>query len=167
MTTEPTNGHTPEQEREPGWQAFALLGQYLTDDGWHPQRVEDKLMYRMLFIGKNGEQRCVAQIRADLKQFLFYAIIPIRVPEELRLAMAEFITRANYGLRVGNLEMDFSDGEVRYKSSLDFEGEMLTTNWIKNAIYPAVQTLDRYLPGIMKVLYAGKTPLESIKEIEG
>lgn len=166
MTTEPTNGHTPERENEAGWQAFALLGQYLADDGWHPQRIEDKTMYRMFFFGKNGEQRCIAQIRVDLKQFLFYTISPIRIPEGFRPTMAEFVTRANYGLRIGNFEMDYTDGEIRYKSSLDFEGEMLTANLIKNAIYPAVQTMDRYLPGMMKVLYAGKTPLESIQEIE-
>jgi hypothetical protein len=70
-------------------------------------------------------------------------------------------------LRIGNFEMDYSDGEVRYKSSLDFEGEPLTTPLIKNAIYPAVQTMDRYLPGLMSVVYGDKSPSEAITEIEG
>ena len=41
-----------------------------------------------------------------------------------------------------------TDGEVRYKSSIDFEGAELTPSLIRNTIYPAVQTMDRYLPGI-------------------
>jgi hypothetical protein len=80
--------------------------------------------------------------------------------------VAEYITRANYGLRIGNFEMDYSDGEVRYKSSLDFEGEPLTPKLIKNAMYPAVHTMDLYLPGLLGVMYGNKTPAEAIREIE-
>ena len=80
--------------------------------------------------------------------------------------MAEFIARANYGLRIGNFEMDFSDGELRYKSSLDFEQENLSFILIAKAIYPAVQTMDYYLPGIMSVIYGKKSALEAIAEIE-
>ena len=35
-----------------------------------------------------------------------------------RVAAAEFEPRANFGLDIGNLELDMTDGEVRYKSSL-------------------------------------------------
>jgi hypothetical protein len=148
-------------------QAFDTLGQFLTDDGWHPQRLQDKTIYRVGFAGNNGDTLCYAQVRVDLEQFLFYVIAPTKVPEAERGAVAEFITRANYGLRIGNFELDYSDGEVRYKSSLDFEGEPLTVPLIKNAMYPAVQTMDRYLPGLMSVVYGNKSPSEAITEIEG
>ena len=82
------------------------------------------------------------------------------------MAAAEFIARANYGLRIGNFELDFNDGEIRYKSSLDFEGAELTPSLIRNTIYPAVQTLDRYLPGLMKVMYGAATSQDAIAEIE-
>jgi hypothetical protein len=110
---------------------------------------------------------CFARIMVEIEQFLFYAIAPVKAPEATRPAVAEFITRANYGMRIGNFEMDFSDGEVRYKSSLDFEQEVLTPQLIKNAIYPAVQTMDRYLPGLMRVIYGDQPPIEAIAEIEG
>jgi hypothetical protein len=154
------------EANENGLRAFETLGQFLTEDDWYPQQLEDKTIYRVGFSGKSGQLTCFAQIRVDLEQFLFYAVAPVKVPEELRVAAAEFITRANYGLRIGNLEMDFSDGEVRYKSSLDFEGESLTSQLIKLAIYPAVQTMDRYLPGLMAVVYGSKTPTEAVAEIE-
>jgi len=154
------------EANENGLQAFETLGQFLTEDDWYPQQLEDKTIYRMGFSGKNGQVTCFAQIRVDLEQFLFYAVAPVKVPEEMRVAVAEFITRANYGLRIGNLELDFSDGEVRYKSSLDFESQTLTPQLIKLAIYPAVQTMDRYLPGLMAVIYGGKSPAEAVAEIE-
>ncbi|MBN1260177.1 MAG: YbjN domain-containing protein [Anaerolineae bacterium] len=148
-------------------EAFTTLGDYLEEDGWFPQRMGDRFIYRMGFNGKNGRVDCFAQIRIELEQFLFYVVASVKVPDAQRAAVAEFLTRANYGLRIGNFEMDFSDGDVRYKSSLDFEGTELLPTLIKNAIYPAVQTMDRYLPGLMAVIYAGKSPEETIVEIEG
>ena len=154
-------------ERENGLRALGILEAFLEADGWYPQRLDDKYIYRVGFTGKNGQFVCYAQIRPDLEQFLFYVMAPVKTPEADRPAVAEFITRANYGLRIGNFELDFRDGEVRYKSSLDFEGETLSHEWLKHAIYPAVQTMDRYLPGMMNVLYGGVSPAEAIAEIEG
>jgi hypothetical protein len=154
------------ESNENGLQAFETLGQYLRDIEWYPQQIKDRTAYRVLFSGENGQLTCFAQILVDLEQFLFYAVAPVKAPEGLRPAVAEFITRANYGLRIGNLEMDFSDGEVRYKSGLDFEGQELTPQLIKLAIYPAVQTLDRYLPGLMAVIYGGKSAKEAVAEVE-
>jgi hypothetical protein len=42
----------------------------------------------------------------------------------------------------------------------------LTPNWIRSTVYPAVQTMDRYMPGIMAVVFGGKTPVEAISEVE-
>ena len=47
-----------------------------------------------------------------------YHTAPIKAPLEQRAAISEFITRANYGLTNGNFEMDFSDGELRYKTTI-------------------------------------------------
>jgi hypothetical protein len=150
-----------------GMQAFQTLGDFLTEDEWYPQKLEDRHVYRVGFSGSNGQISCFAQVNIELEQFFFYAVAPVKVPEEHRAAVAEFTTRANYGMRIGNFELDFSDGEVRYKSSLDFEDATLTPALIKNTIYPAVRTLDQYIPGIMSVVYGGKSPAEAIDEIEG
>lgn len=157
----------PRPENRNGLDAFDLLSSYLDEDEWFPRRIEGKYAYSMSYSGKNGDLRCYAIIRVDLEEFLFYAVAPVKVPEEVRMSIAEYITRANYGLRIGNFELDYSDGEVRYKSSLDFEGQTLTSDLIRNAIYPAVHTMDRYLPGLLRVSFGGATPHEAIEEVEG
>jgi hypothetical protein len=129
--------------------------------------LEEKTIYRMIFSGKNAQITCYAQIRTELEQFLFYALAPVKVPPEALAKAAEYLTRANYGLRIGNFELDYRDGEIRYKSSLDFEGVELTAELIRNTIYPAVQTLDRYMPGLMNILYADVSPQDAIQDIEG
>jgi hypothetical protein len=146
---------------------FQTLSDFLATDGWKPRRLEGKNAFSMGFTGKNGDFRCYAVVRADLEEFLFYVVAPVRVPETVRPATAEFITRANYGMRIGNFELDYSDGEVRYKSSINFENETLSEETIRNTLYPAVHTIDRYLPGLLRVSFGGATPVEAIEEIEG
>ncbi|MCP4535606.1 MAG: YbjN domain-containing protein [Chloroflexi bacterium] len=162
-----TRNNLTTQQNSNALQAFDTLGQFLTQDEWHPQQLEDKTMYRMGFSGKNGDTTCYTRVRVDLEQFLFCVLVPTKATEEACMTVAEFITCANYGLRIGNFEMDFGDGEVRYKSSIDFEGELLPASPIKNDIYSAVQTMDCYLPDLMSVIYGDKSPVEVIAEIEG
>ena len=48
--------------------------------------------------------------------YCVYAISPVGADVsnlEERAAMAEFLCRANYGMRYGNFEMDLQDGELR------------------------------------------------------
>ena len=66
--------------------------------------------------------------------------------------MAEFITRVNYGMVLGNFEMDYDDGEIRFKTSIDLEGAMLTDDLVKPLVYANCLMMDKYLPGIMQVI---------------
>lgn len=161
------DGSESEGDHTNGLQGFATLGQFLEEDQWHPQRLEESHAYHMYFRGNNGETHCIARVRIDLEQLIFYVLAPVKAPLNTFAAVVEFLTRANYGMRIGNFEFDYSDGEIRYKSSFDFEKSILTPQLIKNTIYPAVSTMDRYLPGLMSVMYGGKSPEEAIVEIEG
>ncbi len=170
MTDEkPNPSDSDEDKRQPtpnGLNAFDTLYDYLVEDNWHPTRLGDPYVYSMQYAGKNAHLNCYAYMRVDLEQLLIYAIAPVKTPEHSRAALAEFLTRANYGLRIGNFEMDYSDGEIRYKSSLDFDGTTLAAPMIRTALYPAVQTMDRYMPGILRVMFGGSTPVEAIMEVE-
>jgi hypothetical protein len=79
---------------------------------------------------------------------------------------AQFLTRANYGMTMGNFELDFADGEIRYKTSIDVEGASLTFPQIKGLIYTNVTMMDEYLPGIMSVIYSDVSPEDAIAQIE-
>jgi hypothetical protein len=95
-----------------------------------------------------------------------YARVGFRVPADKRLAVCETLTRANYGLRVGNFEMDMDDGEVRYKASLDVEGGVLSETMVQNLVRASVASFDRYFPALMRVVWAGASPTDAIAEAE-
>lgn len=144
-----------------------IVGQYLEQDDWPYDLVEGRTIYKTAFEGKNGQFTCYAQERAEQEQFIFYSIFPARVPEHLLGEAAEFITRANYGMVIGNFEMDYRDGEVRYKTSVDVEDVEVVEPLIRHLIYANVLTMDRYAPGLMRVLYGGVDPADAVEEVEG
>lgn len=153
------------RENANGLQAFVTVGRFLEQEGWHPRQLGDAPIYQMSFAGEHGPITCYAQVRVEEEILLCYAVAPAQVEEAARPAVAEFIARANYGLWIGNFEMDWDDGEVRYKSSLDFEGVALTPELIRNAFFPAVQMMVCYLPGLVSVL-GGRSPAEALAQVD-
>jgi hypothetical protein len=118
------------------------------------------------YAGNNGQFNCFAKLRIEQSQLVFYSIFPIRTPKDKRPLMAELITRANFGMVIGNFELDFNDGEVRYKSSVDFEGIGLKDKMLENLIHANILTMDRYLSGLYALIYSDRKPIEIIEEIE-
>lgn len=146
---------------------YDTMVQFFREDDWRFRPLQDSPILQMGFSGDNGTWQCFAQANDELERFMFYSILPIKVPVEGRPAVAEFITRANYGLIVGNFEMDYTDGEVRYKTSIDVEGGVLTTGMIKTLVYANVLMVDKYFPGLMVTMYGGASPADAIARIEG
>lgn len=81
-------------------------------------------------------------------------------------AVAEFLTRANYGLPLGNFELDMNDGELNFKNSVDVNGGELTSDMVKTLITFSLECVNRYLPGLRDVL-DGTAPQQAIEAIDG
>jgi hypothetical protein len=144
-----------------------VVEQFLEEDDWPYSLVEGRTVYKTGFEGKNGQFTCYAQERTEQEQFVFYSIYPVRTPDNKFAQVAEFVTRANYGMIIGNFELDYTDGEIRYKTSIDIEDVDVSEPLIRHMIYANVLTMDKYFPGLMRVLYAGIDPVTAIEEIEG
>lgn len=149
-----------------GGRIFQAVVGFFQEDDWHFDRVEGREALTMGFSGQNGTWRCLAMVDQEREQFAFFSSLDTKVPLEKRRLAAEYLTRANYGLPLGNFELDFSDGEVRCKTSIDIEGGTLTNTMVRNIVYCNCALMDRYLPGLMKVVYGSTMPEAAIQEIE-
>jgi hypothetical protein len=139
---------------------------FFQQDDWPITESDGQPFLRTAFQGANGHWSCYAQSREEQSQFIFYSVCPVNVPEGRRLTASEFLTRANYDLVIGNFEMDWQDGEIRYKSSIDVLGDRLTPALVKQLVYTNVLMMDRYLPGIMEVVYGNVLPAEALAKID-
>jgi hypothetical protein len=64
-------------------------------------------------------------------------------------------------MTIGSFELDFTDGEISYKTTIDVEGNRLTSALIKRVVYANVTMMDKYLPGIMSVIYGDVLPKDA------
>jgi hypothetical protein len=145
---------------------LSTIVNFFTEDDWSFTKIQGSPVLRMAFQGKNGKWTCYAKARTEKAQFVFYSICPVSVPESKRLAIAEFITRANYSTIIGNFELDFVSGEIRYKTSIDVEGSTLTFPQIKQLVYTNLMMMDEYLPGIISVIDGDVEARDAIAQIE-
>lgn len=106
------------------------------------------------YIGLNMETyhttyKCVIDVREEQCFFLFYSIITdFFVPEHKRTEISILLNRINHELMIGNFEMDSRDGEIRYKTSIDYEGLNLKNQTIYNIIFGNLKVIDEFYPSI-------------------
>ena len=145
------------KEKEYSKEIARAIEEFLIDDDWHFRYDEDKGLFRfdVRLSGKVKSLSYVIDVKED--EYLVYAFPPISPdPEDgqVMATMAEFVCRASYGLINGNFELDFTDGELRYKSFEDCDGGLVPTREIvKNSIIITASMLDRYSPCILALLF--------------
>jgi hypothetical protein len=142
------------------------VANFFINDGWPFTQVGDQPILRLQFQGESGRWLCIARTQEEHGQFMFYSVCPMVAPEERRMAVAEFITRANYGLILGNFEMDFDDGEIRFKTSADVSaGATFDAPLLRQLVYTNVLVLDKFFPALAKIIYGNVEPGTAFREV--
>ena len=131
-------------------------------DEWGHAVTDDGRVLLAPFDGDYGRINVLATTREEEQQILVYSTFPSATAEERRAAMAELLMRLNWDLVIGGFEVDFKDGEVRYKTSLDIEGGELTDAMLRNLLYANVLTADRCRPAIIAV-QGGASPADALR----
>ena len=144
----------------------AAIEGFLNEDEWNFEPVDE-----------NGVIRTGVSLRSKLKNAkIFFLIksdaysiistISVGADEESMQRTAEFITRANYGLTHGNFEMDFSDGSIRFKTSLLCADTVPSYEQIRGTLHINILMLERYGNALLEVIFGVKTPEEAVEEAE-
>jgi hypothetical protein len=143
--------------RSNGMKAFEILRTVLNEVGWGSEPDEEHLCFHV-DIGPSHApvSHLVAAIAPDTQRFVFYVILGLTVPPERQDDFVRFITSLNWGLSIGNFEMDYGSGCVRFRSSLDFSGAELTETLIRNAILSAMNSVEAYAEALIDII-SGKT----------
>lgn len=145
---------------------LAQVKAWLEKDEWNPTQDKKEPVLYTGFEGDNGTYEVHALVNEEGRQVLILSFIADKVPAKKRRDAAEYLMRANYGLMLGNFEMDYNDGEIRFRTSIDVEGGTLADKQIDTLVYSNVMTMDKYVPGLKKVLDGKATPEKAIKEVE-
>jgi hypothetical protein len=157
--TQRTNQPTPSS-------LIATMREFFNSLDWAYTEIGENTL-QLDFRGSHGQWACLARTQEELKQAAFYSYYPVQAPPAKRPALAEFITRANFDMIIGNFELDFNDGEIRFKTSLDVRGNRLTPALVSQMVYANVTAMDQYWPGLEAILVQSLSPAEAIALVEG
>ncbi|MEZ4466668.1 MAG: YbjN domain-containing protein [bacterium] len=146
------------------------LLRFLEEDEWNFSSEERDGQHLVFFsyTGRNSTVRTTIIVREVIDVVCIHSRLEATVPEARLPQAAEFICRANHGMFIGNFELDFSDGEVRYKTSVDLEGAEFTSTVFRNLLHANLSTADRYHPGLMRLLWSDDVSAEeAVAQVEG
>ena len=149
-----------ESTAEPQGTLMNQLAGFLQAEEWQYHVVDGEPLLHLGFSGANGRWYCFAQERREFNQLLFYSVLLPQTPPDRIYAMAEFVSRVNYGLALGNFELDFDDGEVRFKTALDATdlADEVMDDHIRNLVYGNLLTVDHYHEGMVRVMETDVAP---------
>jgi hypothetical protein len=154
----------PADEAAANGSLFGGLKKVFVDYRWPFSEVPGMPVLLSELSGPLGSWTFYAQIVEEQELIAFYSVCPLTVPENRRLEVADFLTRANYGLALGNFELDFADGEIRYKTVLEVEGRYISPALVKRLVKANGLAMETYLPGIGAVV-AGTPALPALDRL--
>jgi hypothetical protein len=116
--------------------------------------------------GSRGAYDFFVYVHEDLEQIVCACSLGFRAPAEKRVALAEAVTRANWGMRLGAFDLDHSDGEVRFRIGIDVEGGLFVGAMLNNMIGAAFSMGERYHDAFLRVVYGDADPESVIAEAD-
>jgi len=138
---------------------------FLREMEWNWEQIDEHRL-RVLVGGEAGRWLWTACWNAEDTLFVSYSTCSFKVPPKRRSAVAEFLAMANYGLKLGNFELDLDDGEVRFKLSVPVPGGQLSRLLVRDLAFCGFSRIDRYIPSLMTVAFGTVSPRKAIKQAE-
>lgn len=96
-----------------------------------------------------------------------FGIIGIKADEDSIAEIAEFLHRANYGMIFGCFELDYGDGEIRFRTAINCVDFLPGPDAIEDLWGLPAMMAERYGNGILAVSMGLLSAEEAIKRIEG
>jgi len=131
-----------------------------------PFQSLDETTLKIDIDGKVANWVVLIKVLEEIGQLVIYSIASNKAPQPQRNAVQEFLTRANFGLRIGNFEFNIDTGEIRFKTSLQFAGETLAPEMIEQCLLINMFTMEKYLPGILQMIFTDSSAATVLASIE-
>jgi len=147
-------------------QLLDIAAEFLEENDLDFERHPDESLLRFVVDGDNGPLSCFARADDEAQQLVVYAVLSHRVSAERRYALAELITRMNFGIPIGNFELDFDDGEVRFKAGIDVERASLTAGLVRPLVVAAIVSMDAAAPVLRALASGDMEPLDAFMAYE-
>ncbi len=98
--------------------------------------------------------------------YIAASCIDIHADKNSLADVAELLMRMNFGLIFGNYELDFRDGEIRFRYGVDCEGSLPSKDIIINSLLFVLKAFsDERGNALVSVLFGLMTPVQAIEHL--
>jgi len=146
---------------------FNKVVEYLESQNWKYSIRGDNEFFEFNMGLKGKINSCRMVVLVSDKEIQAMGFCPLKASSDSFNDVIEFITRANYGLKVGKFEFDYRDGEVRYQSCLPCREGIPSLRDVEHVVDIPMLMLQRYGDGLVKNIMGFGNPESDIREIEG
>ena len=176
MKNEPRNHRKPTRPRKTAKGPFteetvlAFFARYLDELKWNYHRALER---PALYSGFNGDRAVwnfnmtASETQSGLFLLSVNSFLPNKAPVALRKAIAEVLTRINFELSLGCFEMDYPQGEIRFRTNVVLPGGDITPGIIEHLVRSNLCLVEERFPQITSVLYGQATPEAAIQPKAG
>jgi len=145
---------------------YKQVKEYLANNNWkyHSPKGNDNVFLFSLET-ENTKYNCIIDVNDEEGKFMFYVVFPNKVPKRKRNLIANAITLLNYGLFLGNFEMDFDDGQIRYKAHMYYKGLEVSLEVIDFYISYSITFSELNYDLLLSAVFSEKPSQEVLNEI--
>lgn len=111
-------------------------------------------------------QECKEVILIDEGGIIFAVGCPLKATKEVYNNVVEYLTRANFGMKIGAFQFDYTSGEIRFNSYLYVSTDIPSSEDIVRYIFIGFYVMQRYGGGLVKSLMGFGEPEKDIAELE-
>ena len=145
---------------------FDAVLSYFTGGPRTFEAVLDQRTLSFVSKGRCGPWTTYVQAFEAAHQIAAYGVVPFAIGPAQRGIAAELVTRINFGLVIGNFELDFADGELRCKTSLDVDGAQRVAPLLGQIVHANLALMDGYLPAFVAVAARDATATAALALVE-
>ncbi len=145
------------------------LIEYFDSQNWHYKLNDHNDGSQFVTMGMNIDCKlgsCQLIIDPEENGIVVLAVCPLKASPEDYANTVEYITRANYGLKAGSFEFDYSDGEIRYRNFLRCAGQIPTLSDVEFTVDVTFLMMRRYGNGLAKAVMGFGSPEQDVAEAE-
>ena len=137
------------------------ITRFLDEDDWN-YKVDTQREVIKTGLSISGKMHHV-DIIIDLRDnmYMVFFTCPLSANEPERAEMRDLLNRINYKLMFGSFDMDDRDGEIKFRMSVDCDGQLPSQDIIRNSFYRPAATIDKYGDAIVHVLMGFATGKEA------
>lgn len=143
---------------------YKTVIQFFEEENWAYRQLYDYAT-RITYAGNNYQSYyCYTTMLASQKKFFFSIGLPSGIDIKREAAIVAWMTRVNYNLKLGYFLYNFAEPGMSFVNGVDFYGLTPKTKLIRNVIYPALATADKYWPYLKQIIDGTASPAEAMPE---